>query len=67
MASDELSPINMPQVSWTTSVNSQSERGRRETEPEAKENNAKDHKEDTKKMSPDVEFEPIEHELDSIA
>ena len=63
MAANELSPINMPAVGWTMNA------GSREPDGEAKEPDKKLERSRKRKTksSPEVEFEQVEHELDSIA
>ncbi|HZQ21181.1 MAG TPA: hypothetical protein VFA90_21095 [Terriglobales bacterium] len=63
MAADELSPINMPAVAWTANADSRGPGG------ESKESDKKLQRPRKKKTKspPEVEFEQVEHELDSIA
>lgn len=63
MAADELSTINMPAVAWMTNVDS------RRPGSESKETDKKLEGPRKKKAkgSPEVEFEQVEHQLDSIA
>ena len=63
MTADELGPINLPAVPWTTDTGSRGS-GAESTDQEKK---VKSLPKKTKKTSPEVEFEPVEHELDSIA
>jgi hypothetical protein len=63
MAADELSPINMPAIAWTTNTNSRESR----TEPKDKEKKANTASKRTERMPRELEFEQTEHELDSIA
>jgi len=60
---DELSPINMPAVEWTTNA------GSREPDSNSKDANTKIERPRKRKTkgAPEVEFEQVEHELDSIA
>lgn len=63
MTADELSPINMPAVAWTTNAGSPEPGG---NSKEADTKIERPRKRNTK-GSPEVEFEQVEHELDSIA
>ena len=64
MAADELSTAHLPPVTWTTNANDRdshqdsAEKGKRVRGSRPKEKKA---------SSPDIDFEPVEHELDSIA
>ncbi|HKW19060.1 MAG TPA: hypothetical protein VJO35_16245 [Terriglobales bacterium] len=63
MSADELSPINMPAVAWTSNAGSRESDG--ETRDKEKKVNAK--LKTGKEIPPELDFEPVEHELDSIA
>lgn len=61
MAADDLSPSSMPPVEWTGNAGSSNSR-----DDEKKEKKLKQKKTDDT-TSTEVDFEPIEHELDSTA
>jgi hypothetical protein len=60
---DDLSAINMPPVVWTGNAGS---RNQRDEEKDGKKLRHSPNKSDNR-TSPEIDFEPIEHELDSTA
>lgn len=69
MAADDLSTANLPPVSWASHTSSR-DSGQEPGDKEKKDKKVRDlqPKSATKKTAPlELEFEPTEHELDSIA
>jgi hypothetical protein len=63
MATDDLSAINLPPVAWTGNAGSHESRDEEKKENKVK----KSPKKADNRTSAEVDFEPVEHDLDSIA
>jgi hypothetical protein len=66
MAADDLSPVTLPPLAWTSNTNSRDAQQDSSKKPQQKASSAMERKSDLP-APPDIEFERTEHELDSIA
>lgn len=66
MAADDLSPVTLPPLAWTSNTNSRDAQQDSSKKPEQKANSAMK-RNSAIPAPPDMEFEKTEHELDSIA